>query len=924
VCGIDARGETKAMQTQSGNTFGISGGRPPRPKQQKAHQDHRTVPQRLQLPSNLVDKALGEVNVTVSQQEQIVEFTILVQPSGDFAEGWRTGLAIDGSASMKRLYGHKVSGRIHPEILIEYIRTGKLKSSIEDGEPVRRIDRQTYEEILRKGYNFKPTDNLLQPLVRSFTSYLAATIDGKGATALVYWGCGRGNEVEFIGEFDAESCDTLTITGPRGARLGKTTHLLPAVRYFVENYGTAKRGLFIFLTDGRINDLAEVKQYTRNLSQEIAQGTKNYCKFVLVGVGTEVDRYQLQELDNFDPHNPVDLWDYKIADEMDHLGRIFAEVVTDHQIVAPKAKIYDDQGNCLKTLDNGLPARVKFIMPITSKWFELEVNGHRLRQEVSVPAPLTPFSPKSLFDFENLAIAAAHKPSPEPPPETRIEIKATPKSPTKLETKLPTKPEIPKTEVAKTELPKTELNQSPGAVPPTQISKLSQAIKDVWRDKKPSPITVVPKIPKPSAIKLPEQWRRYALGFTLLTLLLLGMGGVLWWFISGIVNKDAINNAEIDPKSQLNPNPKGIAPIRPPYVVPKLGYLAKKVPPLSNPATDTAKADPNKSKGNLAQGNLTQGNLAQGNLDNTIDNSVIADSSAFDGTDQGIPDAVTELEILPELINEGLSLSQSNPSGTTNPTTAQSNNSTNALGNTTPINADPNNANPSNTSGKPILFRRNLGQGSLARVINRSIDRSVSIDSPTPASTNRTPAPAPSRISQKSIITPTSSGANSNSASSSTALNNSSSNSPNSNNPKSGNSGNSGTQSSQSPNTSPNTSQSNLLRVIVYFDLESSAIKPEEARKLRQFWQKVNGLANVSSGTISIVGHTDAKGDNTFNVALSKERSESVTRFLEAEGMDRDRYRVVFEGKSSYLPITSNDTKLGRAMNRRVELRFKP
>lgn len=923
MCGIDARGETKAMQTQSGNTFGIPGGRPPRPKQQGAHHNQQTAPRRIQLPSNLVDKALGEVNVTVNQQEQIVEFTILVQPSGDFAEGWRTGLAIDGSASMKRLYGHKVSGRIHPEILIEYIRTGKLKSSIEDGEPVRRIDRQTYEEILSKGYNFQPTDNLLQPLVRSFTSYLAATIDGKGATALVYWGCGRGNEVEFIGEFDSESCDTLTITGPRGARLGRTTHLLPAVRYFVENYGTAKRGLFIFLTDGRINDLAEVKQYTRNLSQEIAQGTKNYCKFVLVGVGTEIDRYQLQELDNFDSHNQVDLWDYKIADEMDHLGRIFAEVVTDHQIVAPKAKIYDDQGNCIKILDNGLPARVKFIMPVTSKWFELEVNGHRLRQEVSVPAPLTPFSPKAFFDFESLAIAAAHQPSPEPLPETRIEIRPTPKpttqTPTKLETKLPAQPKPPKSE-----LPQTELSPPPSTVPPTKISKLSQAIKDVWRDKKPFPVTA---IAKPVAIKLPEQWRRYALGFTLLSLLLLGVGGALWWFISGIVNKDAVNNAEIDPKSQLNPNPKGIAPIRPPYVVPKLGYLAKKVPPLSNPVTDTAKADPNK-KGDLAQGNLSQGNLAQSSIDKTTDNSVIADSSAFDGTDQGIPDAVTELEILPELINEGLSLSQANQSRTANPTTAPSNNSTNSSENTTPINDTPSSTptTPGIASGKPILLRRNLGQGSLARIINRSIDRSVSIDSPAspaPRTANRTPAP--SRTSQKSIITSTSSSANSNNtASPRNSPNNTSSNVPNSNNPKSGNSGTSGTQSSQSPNTAPSSPQSNLLRVIVYFDLESSAIKPEEARKLRQFWQKVNGLANVSSGTISIVGHTDAKGDNTFNVALSKERSESVTRFLEAEGMDRDRYRVVFEGKSSYLPITSNDTKLGRAMNRRVELRFKP
>ncbi|MEI6428733.1 MAG: OmpA family protein [Pseudanabaena sp. ELA607] len=872
------------MQTQSGNKFGIPEGNQPHP-----HPHHGSdAPQRVQLPSNLVDKAFGEVNVTTNDQEHLIEFTILVQPEGGFAEGWRTGLAIDGSASMKRVYGRKVSGRIHPEVLIEYIRAGKLKSSIEDGEPVRRIDRPTYEEIVRKGYTLKPTDNVLQPLVQSFTSYLAATIDGKGATALIYWGCGRGDEVEFIGEFEADACGDLKIEGPQGARLGKATHLVPAIRYFVENYGTAKRGLFIFLTDGRINDLAEVKQYTRHLANEIAQGRRNYCKFVLVGVGAEVDRYQLQELDNFDPQSPVDLWDYKIADEMDSLAQIFAEVVTDHQIVAPKGAIYDAQGNCLKVFQNGLPARVKFIMPITSPWFELEVNGQRLRQEVKIPAPLVPFSQKTLFDFEQLALAAAAPPT-------------TPSNPPK-----PAKPTAP--------------SNSSSLGP----SKMQQAIAEVEASKTPVPIA-----PRGRALQLPKEWRRYALGFALLSLLLLGGGGILWWLVSWI-SKDAENSLEGQKRSQPAPSPAGIAPIRPPYVVPKLGYLAKKVPPLTPPASNAAKPEDtsNQDTNNNAS---NKENAAQGKLGSGTDDNVIANSLDFDGTSQGIPDAVTELEILPELIAEGLAMSETNQevsrannevnSATSDSTTANSN-PQNAPTQTSQTQSTKNQTGQNSVPQKPPIFNRNkLERGSIARVVNRSIENNTSnstanSNSSSPAKSQTANAANPTaptpKVSQKSIIT-----------SATTRSNNPSANSPVSGSPVTSNTATNKVNSSNQ-NSQSQSSQSNLLRVIVYFDLESSDIKPEEALKLKQFWQKINGLPNVNSGTISITGHTDAKGNNSFNIALSRARSEAVTRFLESEGMDRDRYRVVFEGKSSYLPAKSNDTSLGRAMNRRVELRFKP
>jgi outer membrane protein OmpA-like peptidoglycan-associated protein len=122
----------------------------------------------------------------------------------------------------------------------------------------------------------------------------------------------------------------------------------------------------------------------------------------LIGIGNDVDRYQLQELDDFDTGLDIDIWDYKIASEMTSLSQIFAEVVYENQVIADRGSIYDDQGNCVKSYPKGLPAKVDFVMRDDSQWFELEVGNQRIRQAVVVGTAMaiTPFVKKQLFDFE--------------------------------------------------------------------------------------------------------------------------------------------------------------------------------------------------------------------------------------------------------------------------------------------------------------------------------------------------------------------------------------------------------------------------------------------------------------------------------------------------------------------------------------------
>ncbi len=372
----------------------------------------------FQMPANLVVAEFGEVNVrqetsqlNLEAAECHVEFTIAMEPQGRFAEGWRTGLALDASASMKRAYGRKVEARVDPTLLTDYIKQGRLRSYLEDGEPIRRIQREAFAEIQDRGYEISYTANILQPLVQDFAAYLAGSLDGTGKTSLIYWGCGKGDEIQVLGEVDAASCQQLNISGPTSFKLGKTTKLLPAIAYFAEQYRQAQHGMYIFLTDGRIDDLDQVKTYTKELALEIAVGKRNYLKLILIGIGKDVDRYQMQELDDFDTGLDIDLWDYKIASEMTNLTQIFAEVVNENQIIAENGSIYDDAGNCVKSYHKGLPAKVDFMMRADSQWFELEVGHQRIRQTIALgtAAAIAPFTKKTLFDFELQAQQADQK-----------------------------------------------------------------------------------------------------------------------------------------------------------------------------------------------------------------------------------------------------------------------------------------------------------------------------------------------------------------------------------------------------------------------------------------------------------------------------------------------------------------------------------
>jgi len=101
----------------------------------------------------------------------------------------------------------------------------------------------------------------------------------------------------------------------------------------------------------------------------------------------------------------------------------------------------------------------------------------------------------------------------------------------------------------------------------------------------------------------------------------------------------------------------------------------------------------------------------------------------------------------------------------------------------------------------------------------------------------------------------------------------------------------------------------------IQFDTGKAAIKSESTPLLDQV---VALLRSERALRLSVEGHTDNVGDKRANLLLSKQRAESVVKYLTAKGIDGKRLKS--DGKGDTLPVADNRSDAGRAKNRRVEL----
>ena len=102
----------------------------------------------------------------------------------------------------------------------------------------------------------------------------------------------------------------------------------------------------------------------------------------------------------------------------------------------------------------------------------------------------------------------------------------------------------------------------------------------------------------------------------------------------------------------------------------------------------------------------------------------------------------------------------------------------------------------------------------------------------------------------------------------------------------------------------------------IHFSTNRAIIKKSSYPLLKEIVTVISECQNEMSGGISINGHTDSRGEDSYNMALSLRRARAVKNYLEKNKVKPSLLKSVGHGETT--PIASNDTREGRAQNRRI------
>jgi outer membrane protein OmpA-like peptidoglycan-associated protein len=99
------------------------------------------------------------------------------------------------------------------------------------------------------------------------------------------------------------------------------------------------------------------------------------------------------------------------------------------------------------------------------------------------------------------------------------------------------------------------------------------------------------------------------------------------------------------------------------------------------------------------------------------------------------------------------------------------------------------------------------------------------------------------------------------------------------------------------------------------FDYDSDVLRPNAQQNLATL---ASSLDKYPGTDVVIVGHTDSKGSDSYNMSLSERRAATAATYLASRGVARTRLRSVGRGETE--PVATNDAETGRQQNRRVEV----
>lgn len=238
----------------------------------------------VQLDSCGVSSTFGKLNLPLREKSLHHSLSSIMSPVGS-AGGLQTGGSILCSPTMKNSFGGKNTYVAHNIAEKEEVRRGRdglMKIITKDGMEMCRHFDGAYEQMLRDRILFvNEESNLEGENCRKILPMLAGQPADDGGTTVIYGAMGaKGDEIQVVGDL------------PEEQRGSGTCPMLAIMQTFKD----APKELYIFITGGRLDDIAQVREYIIALSKTIHEKKVNSVKFVLIGIGLDIDKAGFAEV----------------------------------------------------------------------------------------------------------------------------------------------------------------------------------------------------------------------------------------------------------------------------------------------------------------------------------------------------------------------------------------------------------------------------------------------------------------------------------------------------------------------------------------------------------------------------------------------------------------------------------------------------
>ncbi len=107
-------------------------------------------------------------------------------------------------------------------------------------------------------------------------------------------------------------------------------------------------------------------------------------------------------------------------------------------------------------------------------------------------------------------------------------------------------------------------------------------------------------------------------------------------------------------------------------------------------------------------------------------------------------------------------------------------------------------------------------------------------------------------------------------------------------------------------------------KTFIYFKYDTD--KPIDTKHVIVYLDNLAKGLQASGQTVQLTGHTDADGDDAYNMKIGMRRANRVKTYLISKGVSEDKISVDSKGKRE--PIDTNGTPEGKQRNRKVEIKI--